>query len=750
MKINEFLSNLKLRKKILLLFVVTSGLSVIIAAIFSLNLFLNISIENINEIIDEKMNQADLMFEKKQDEIDQFVYSISLNNLFVSEIESFNNQSAQKYLNQLLKTNKINFVAFLDKNGKIVLSSPVRGAQLGDKTILSEEARLKIIRTGVVSFVTTEIDLNLKPADNISLISVCPLVKLNKGVVGYLLAGKYLNNNASDIFGYVSDVSENLDAPVMIINSKKVYSLSGISDVDNGSFDFKDKLFHDGPIRNYTPYEIYIKAMPYSFIFRSLNNENDSTVAYLGIGHPINDFIRMRYQAIVGFSVIIGFAIIFSVVLAFLFSAKITKPIIAIVDGAKKIAESNFDDTIEVSSHDEIGLLAFEFNDMSKKLKDTLSKLKLEINEREVAEIEIKRLNADLEDKIKKRTAELQITNTSLHESIENLKYTQNQLIETEKMAALGLLVAGIAHELNTPLGAIQSSNRNMQSILAEILPNLPEFLSRLNKNEYSLFTHLYNYALKNRLVLNNSKEERAKKKKLMNVLSENNIENAQSVAEMLVEIGVDEDINVYIQHIKHENAYSIIRIVNKIFWLRNSSEIIKTGIEKSSKVVIALKTYSHQEVSGEKIEVDVVKEIELILTLMYNSIKTGVDVVRKYEDNAVVMCSPDKINQVWINLINNSLQAMNYSGILEIKIFKNGKYLSVSFTDNGSGIPPEYKNKIFSSFFSTKKSGEGTGLGLYISKIIVEEHGGRLYYESEEGRTVFTVELPMHESVNE
>jgi signal transduction histidine kinase len=750
MYISKFLLKLKLRKKILLLFVLTSGLSVIIAAIFSLNLFLNISIENTNDIINEKMNQIDLMFEKKNNEIDQFVYSFSLNNLFVSEVDSFKTQSAQKYLDQSLKTNSISFIAVLDKNGRMVVSSPVSSEKLYGKMILSEELRSKILRTGVISFTTTEINLERTEKDNISLLSVCPLIKLNKGVVGYLLAGNYLNSNTSEIFGYVSDMNESVNAPVVILNEKKVYAISGVSDVNDESLDFKDKLFDSGPIKNYTPYEININKIPYTFIFRSLSNENGSTVAYLGIGHEIKEFKRIRNKAYAGFMVIICFSIVFSIVLSYLFSARITKPIIAIVDGAKKIANSNFDDTIHVASHDEIGLLAFEFNDMSKKLNDTLNKLKREIKEREIAEIEVKRLNSALEDKIKERTAELEIVNKNLNESIENLKLTQNQLIETEKMAALGLLVAGIAHELNTPLGAIQSSNRNIQLILAEILPDLPEFLSKLNTEEYSLFTFLYHYALNSKLVLNNSKEERVKKRKLMNTLSDQNIENAQSISEMLVEIGVDEIIDNYMPFLRNKNALAIIRIVNKIFWLRNSSEIIKTGIEKSSKVVIALKTYSHQEVSEEKLEVDVAKEIEIILTLMHNTIKTGVEVIREYDDNAVVMCSPDKMNQVWINLITNALQAMNYSGILKIRINKKGKFLSVSFTDNGPGIPPEYNDKIFSSFFSTKKSGEGTGLGLYISKIIVEEHGGTLHYESVKGRTVFIVDLPIYESTNE
>jgi signal transduction histidine kinase len=157
---------------------------------------------------------------------------------------------------------------------------------------------------------------------------------------------------------------------------------------------------------------------------------------------------------------------------------------------------------------------------------------------------------------------------------------------------------------------------------------------------------------------------------------------------------------------------------------------------------VNALKTYTYQTQEDQKIRADIVKDIEIILTLYHNKIKYGVEIIRKYDKIPEIEYFSEKLNNVWSNLISNALYAMNYNGVLEIDIENIGDYIVVSFIDNGPGIPDNLKDKIFQPFFTTKRQGEGTGLGLDIAKRILDEIGGRIEFESMPGRTRFSVYL--------
>ena len=138
---------------------------------------------------------------------------------------------------------------------------------------------------------------------------------------------------------------------------------------------------------------------------------------------------------------------------------------------------------------------------------------------------------------------------------------------------------------------------------------------------------------------------------------------------------------------------------------------------------------------------------LETVLTILHNQIKQGIDVTRNYENIPSIYCYPDELNQIWTNLIHNSIQAMNGKGtiILELKQIesKDGNQIQVSVEDNGPGIPPEIQKKIFEPFFTTKPAGEGSGLGLHIIGKILEKHNGKISLESEVGRTKFSILIP-------
>ena len=135
---------------------------------------------------------------------------------------------------------------------------------------------------------------------------------------------------------------------------------------------------------------------------------------------------------------------------------------------------------------------------------------------------------------------------------------------------------------------------------------------------------------------------------------------------------------------------------------------------------------------------------LETVLTIYHNQIKRNTVLVTEYQDLEDIYCFPDELNQVWTNLIHNALQAMEYKGTLTITLEAAGEYQRVVVKDSGHGIPEEIREKIFSPFFTTKKAGEGSGLGLDIVKKIVDKHHGKIEVDSTVGEgTAFAIYIP-------
>lgn len=373
------------------------------------------------------------------------------------------------------------------------------------------------------------------------------------------------------------------------------------------------------------------------------------------------------------------------------------------------------------------------------------------------AEETILDLNANLERRIEERTEELKKSNQDLVEAVLNLerimkelRETQNQLLLSEKLAALGQLAAGMTHELNTPLGAIASSNRAIMDVLTNEMRRIPGFLSGLTREESDVFRILVEKSL-NGVSEDEILPSRAFKKELAAKLKDNGIENYENVANIILDSGLYKIGDKSIELLKSENSYEILKAVASFASLLRFSQIILIATGKASYVVDALKNYLHSNdnVSEEVlVPVDVCMEIDTILTLYHGKIKYGVEVVKKYAEGSRCMGDTDRLNQVWINLINNGLQAMNYKGKLEIETKKKDGWVIASVTDSGSGIPSEIQERIFDPFFTTKKHGEGIGLGLDICKKIVERMGGKIEFETAPGRTKFSVWLKEADSV--
>jgi two-component system NtrC family sensor kinase len=342
---------------------------------------------------------------------------------------------------------------------------------------------------------------------------------------------------------------------------------------------------------------------------------------------------------------------------------------------------------------------------------------------------------------------QLKQQNEHLTQTLRQLQTTQSQLIQSEKMAALGQLVASVAHEINTPLGAIRSSAENIDNFLRQNLEQLPGFLHSLAPQQQQNFFALLHQSIESRAALFNlsSREKRQFKRVLIQQLEEHKIINADTLADTLVDIGVrPTSLQPFLAVLQDPEGQAILNWIYQLASLQSSTQTITTAATQAARVVLSLKSYAYPSLGGKKVETDVIEGIETALTLYHSSLKHSVTVIKNFAELSLIQGYPAELNQVWTNLIHNSLQAMNCKGTLTIAAIESNAWVLVNITDTGKGIPAEIQSRIFEPFFTTKPPGEGSGLGLSIVKKIVDKHGGKIEVESGLGHTTFSVFLPI------
>ncbi len=347
-----------------------------------------------------------------------------------------------------------------------------------------------------------------------------------------------------------------------------------------------------------------------------------------------------------------------------------------------------------------------------------------------------KEANQNLEKKVQERTEEVS-------EALRQLQTAQAEIIQSEKMAALGHLVAGIAHEINTPLGAIQASISNLSSSLDQSLQQLPWLFQQLSPEQVNEFCLLLSWASQPKEILS-SREERQLRRKLKQMLVEQEIKSADQLAELLSKMNITESLAAILSLLKNNSAVFILNCAYQLTAIQNNRKNIHLATERAAKIVFALKRYIHQEPSEKMQQANIPESLDLVLTLYHSQIKRGIEVTKNYESVPLIFCYIEELTQVWSNLISNAIQAMNYQGELKIQIKEQDNYVVVEIEDSGSGIPSEIQGKIFDPFFTTKTPGEGSGLGLHIVGQIIEKHQGKIEFFSQVGHTTFRVLLPM------
>lgn len=326
-------------------------------------------------------------------------------------------------------------------------------------------------------------------------------------------------------------------------------------------------------------------------------------------------------------------------------------------------------------------------------------------------------------------------------DALEMLQKTQASLVQSEKMAAIGQLVSGLSHEINTPLGTINSSVGNMSSTLEQLCATMQESLKALREEEFVLFPRLLEQAGRINLPMG-SREERAARHRLKQALITLDPHYRDQIADILGDLGVY-DAAVLDGMPISENTVRILELTLKLVILSRGVEAVRTATALISGVISALRNLSHPETTGPLKPYDLTEGIEMTLMLFGSRIWRGVRLVRRYDPIPLVECNPDEMNQVWINLISNALQAMELEGVLTVEIARRNGLIRVTIGDTGSGIADAIKDRVFEPFFTTRPAGEGTGLGLNIVRRIIAKHHGTIAFESIPGETRFVVEIP-------
>jgi signal transduction histidine kinase len=293
----------------------------------------------------------------------------------------------------------------------------------------------------------------------------------------------------------------------------------------------------------------------------------------------------------------------------------------------------------------------------------------------------IEDLSRGLEKKVRVRTEQLRTAHEEVQAAYRDLQVTQMQLIQREKMASVGQLVAGVAHELNNPIGFVYSN-----------VTTLEDFVRRLR-------AMLEAY-------------------------------RAASLPEA--------------EQIRLQAEWESRKIDYALKYLDSMIQGIREGAERARKIVRDLRVFARTQDDVWQ-AVDLHEEIESSLTLLNHLLKDRVTVHRKFGDVPEVECIRSQMDQVFLNLLANAAQAIQGPGAITIETRQDGPDAVIGIADTGPGIAPEIMGRLFDPFFTTKPVGEGTGLGLSISYEIVKKHGGEIRAESPPGGgAIFTVRIPL------
>ena len=296
----------------------------------------------------------------------------------------------------------------------------------------------------------------------------------------------------------------------------------------------------------------------------------------------------------------------------------------------------------------------------------------------------IQQRKEELEREVKAQTAQINLQKEEIMATLENLKNTQTQLLESDKMASLGQLTAGIAHEINNPINFVYAGTSSLKANLNDMIEVLEAY-------------------------------------------EEVNAENAEEKLKEIMELKEDMEFDEVLEEIN------------------DLTDSIRRGAERTAEIVKGLRTFSRLDEDDVK-KADMHENLDATLSILRNQIKNRIEIVKEYSDIPQIDCYPGKLNQVFMNILSNASQAIEGKGTITIRTSKvDDNHILIGIKDSGAGMPEDVKKRIFEPFFTTKDVGKGTGLGLSITHSIMEKHQGKIDVESEIGvGTEFLLTLPI------
>ena len=364
--------------------------------------------------------------------------------------------------------------------------------------------------------------------------------------------------------------------------------------------------------------------------------------------------------------------------------------------------------------------------------------------------IEHARLYMLAQQEIAERTraeAELLDAHHELKATLEHLQTMQTQLLQSERMAALGQLVSGIAHELNTPAGAIMSAIEEIDRLFTKLPQQVQHTLFHLSEDLRTEYLAAYQYVLTLRQESLSTIERRARARQLRQILAEHGVDVAHKFCTQLVMAGFSPaDLFRFLPLFTGLDRDDVQQslVLPGITQLHINN--IKVSIRQIIQLVHTFKQFSRIE-QDELVETRLQDDLEHTLLILRNRLH-DITIRKAYDDIPPLTCYAAQLNQVWAQLLLNAIQAMNGQGNLAIrlKLMQNEQHIAVEIEDSGPGIPPEILSKIFDPYFTTKNRQEkNIGMGLTICQQIVEQHQGRIeVVTSVPGKTCFRVILPV------
>jgi len=431
---------------------------------------------------------------------------------------------------------------------------------------------------------------------------------------------------------------------------------------------------------------------------------------------------------------LLGFALLAlgaGVLGSFVLARRITDPLSRLVEATAGAASGEPAPLIDIRTADEIEDLARIFN---------LSMLRVRDHRQAIEE-----LNRGLEEKVRTRTQDLLKVNEALRKAYDDRQQVEAQMLLSEKMASLGRLVAGVAHEINTPASAIGAAIANMTADLVALSRQIPVVASALPATTQAPYYALVADALGSDLRTErpSTAEIRTRSHELEETLLAQGIPGARELALAFSRLGRHEALADLAGPLA-QCPPLVAEFLCTVGSLAVASNDIRLSIDAIRRMVKALKGYSHLD-QAERTDCDIHEGLETTLAMLRGQVRYGVIVERRYGRLPALVGNKSELNQVWTNLIHNAVQAMKGVGTLTIETGLQEDCVTVRISDTGPGIPPEVLPRIFDPFFTTKPPGEGAGLGLGICHQIVKRHEGRIRVASEPGRTTFEVLLPLH-----